>query len=215
MGVNAIRTAHNPAAPELFQLTDEMGFLVQSEFTDVWKHEKTKYDYSMNFEQCVEEDIKNWVTRDRNHHSVFMWSIGNEVYDTHGREDGVGTTIRLSDLTRKWDYMHNASITFASNYLEWEPTQQAAQEIEIVGYNYGEKLYEEHHKKYPSWIIYGSETCAVVQSRGVYHFPLSQNILTDDDLQCSSLGNSPTSWGARSIESCIISDRDCSFSLGQ
>src|SRR5699024_9232770 len=61
MGVNAIRTAHNPAAPELFQLADEMGFLVQSEFTDVWKHGKTKYDYSVNFEQCVEEDVKNWV----------------------------------------------------------------------------------------------------------------------------------------------------------
>lgn len=215
MGVNAIRTAHNPAAPELFHLADEMGFLVQSEFTDVWKHAKTKYDYSKNFEQCVEEDVKSWVTRDRNHPSVFMWSIGNEVYDTHGREDGTETLIRLRDLTRKWDYRHNAPITFASNYLEWEPTQQAAQELELVGYNYGEKLYEAHHKKYPNWIIYGSETCAVVQSRGVYHFPLSQNILTDDDLQCSSLGNSPTSWGAKSIESCLILDRDCPFSLGQ
>src|SRR5690606_1337385 len=82
------------------------------------------------------------------------------------------------------------------------------------GYNYAEKYYEEHHAKHPDWMIYGSETGSVVQSRGIYHFPLSQEILSDDDLQCSSLGNSITSWGARSIEKCITDDRDAKFSAG-
>ena len=67
----------------------------------------------------------------------------------------------------------------------------------------------------PDWILFGSETCATVQSRGIYHFPLSRSILADDDLQCSALGNSSTSWGARSVESCIYADRDTLYSLGQ
>ncbi len=215
MGVNAIRTAHNPAAPELFDLADEMGFLIQSEFSDVWKHKKTEYDYSNFFEEWVEEDMKSWVSRDRNHPSLFMWSIGNEIYDTHGRKDGFETTVYLKKLTQNLDYMNNAAITFGSNYLGWKPTQKAANELDLIGYNYGENLYENHHKNHPKWIIYGSETCATVQSRGVYHFPFSENILTDDDWQCSSLGNSSTSWGTKSIETCINDDQAKDFSLGQ
>ena len=69
--------------------------------------------------------------------------------------------------------------------------------MKIVGYNYGEKYYDEHHKEHPGWVIYGSETGSVVQSRGVYHFPYEVPILADDDEQCSALGNSTTSWGAK------------------
>src|SRR5699024_7224792 len=80
---------------------------------------------------------------------------------------------------------------------------------------YAEKYYEQHHETYPDWVIYGSETSAVVQSRGVYRFPYEQSILADDDEQCSSLGNSATSWGAKSVQDCIVIDRDIPFSLGQ
>lgn len=215
MGVNAIRTAHNPAANEFYDLADEMGFLIQSEFTDVWKHGKNKYDYASSFEEWYEKDIESWIKRERNHSSIFMWSIGNEIYDTHGREDGRETTKQLRDLTRSYDYLRNAVITFGSNYLQWEGSQQSADELEAVGYNYGEILYKKHHEEKPNWVIYGSETCSVVQSRGIYHFPLSKSILSDDDFQCSALGNSTTSWGAKSVEDCIIKDRDCPFSLGQ
>ena len=85
----------------------------------------------------------------------------------------------------------------------------------MIGYNYAEKYYKEHHEKHPDWVIYGSETCSIVQSRGIYHFPLSTGILADDDEQCSALGNSITSWGAKSLEDCISMDRDMEFSLGQ
>ncbi len=215
MGVNAIRTAHNPFSREFYQLADEMGFLVQSELTDIWLHPKNQNDYSRFFDEWVERDVAAWINRDRNHPSVFMWSIGNEIYDTHGRDDGIATTERLIQLVKRFDPLHNAYITFGSNYLLWENSQKAADLLEAVGYNYAEKIYAEHHERYPEWVIYGSETCSVVQSRGVYHFPLSQSMLADDDFQCSALGNSRTSWGADSVERCILDDRNTPYSLGQ
>ncbi len=215
MGVNAIRTAHNPFSKEFYELTDELGFLVQSEFVDMWHHPKNPNDYARFFDEWVETDVAAWIKRDRNYCSIFMWSIGNEIYDTHGRQDGLETTNYLMALVKKYDYRRNALLTFGSNYLLWENTQKAAAMLEAVGYNYTESKYDAHHETYPNWVIYGSETASVAQSRGVYHFPLSQITLSDDDHQCSSLGNSRTSWGAESIEACILGERDCSFSLGQ
>jgi beta-galactosidase len=87
--------------------------------------------------------------------------------------------------------------------------------VKLVGYNYGEKLYESHHAAHPDWVIFGAETCSTVQSRGVYHFPLSQSVLSDDDMQCSALGNSTTSWGAKSVEDCVLFDQKTPYSLGQ
>ncbi len=72
--------------------------------------------------------------------------------------------------------------------------------VKNAGYNYGEKYYADHHKNHPEWVIYGSETASIVQSRGIYHFPYRQSVLTDEDEQCSALGNSTTSWGAKSVE---------------
>ncbi|MBS4209341.1 glycoside hydrolase family 2 TIM barrel-domain containing protein [Bacillus sp. FJAT-50079] len=215
MGVNAIRTAHNMPAKELMELTDEMGFLVVSEAFDMWERSKTTYDYARFFNEWALADVKSWVKRDRNHPSLLMWSIGNEVYDTHADERGQELTKMLISYVRKYDPKENAVITFGSNYLPWENTQKCADLLKVVGYNYSEKYYEQHHKKHPDWMIYGSETASVVQSRGIYHFPFEQSILADDDEQCSALGNSSTSWGAKSAEACIIAERDTPFSLGQ
>lgn len=215
MGVNALRTAHNMPSVEFMSLADEMGFLVMSESFDCWKHSKTEYDYGRFFEEWAEKDIKNWVRRDRNHPSVFMWSVGNEIYDMHADEAGQETLKKLMAAVLISDPMLNARVTFGSNFLPWENTQKCADIIKLTGYNYSEKLYEKHHRDHPDWIIYGSETSSLVQSRGIYHFPMSREILAEDDMQCSSLGNSITSWGAPSIESCILNDRKCEFSLGQ
>ena len=214
MGCNAIRFAHNPPARDFLDITDSMGILVMDEAFDMWKNAKNPYDYARFFDEWHERDIEAFVKRDRNHPSVFMWSIGNEISDTHAREDGIETTRELIDLVRRYDPKGNAYITLASNYMPWLPTQKCMDIIKLAGYNYGEKCYEEHHKKYPDWIIYGSETSSVAASRGVYHFPLSQSVLADDDEQCSALGNSTTSWGAKSTEACIASDRDFKHSLG-
>ena len=115
---------------------------------------------------------------------------------------------------QRYDPKQNASVTIGSNYMPWENAQLCADIVKVAGYNYAEKYYEKHHQAHPDWIIYGGETASVVQSRGIYHFPFEKSILADDDEQCSSLGNSSTSWG-KSAEACILAERDMPFSLGQ
>ena len=214
MGANAIRTAHNMCAVELLELADEMGFLILNESFDMWEKPKNQYDYARFFKEWAAYDVANWIRRDRNHPCVIMWMIGNEIYDTHAGERGQELTRFLMEQVYQHDSKHNAPVTLGSNYMPWENAQKCADIVKLVGYNYGEKYYDLHHEKYKDWVIYGSETASIVQSRGIYHFPLAAGILCEDDEQCSSLGNSITSWGARSIEKCITDDRDARYSLG-
>lgn len=215
MGVNAVRGTHNMMAPGFTELADEMGLLVVSEAFDMWERAKTTYDYARFFKEWSARDVESWVKRDRNHPSVILWSIGNEIYDTHADERGQEITRYLKELVEKYDPEKNAAVTIGSNYMPWENAQKCADIVKLAGYNYSEKYYEQHHKEHPDWVIYGSETSSIVQSRGVYHFPLKAGILSEDDEQCSSLGNSSTSWGAKSMEECITKDRDTEFSMGQ
>lgn len=215
MGVNAVRGAHNMMAPGFVRLADEMGILLISEAFDMWEKSKTAYDYGRFFKKWWAKDVESWIKRDRNHPSVIMWSIGNEIYDTHADERGQELTALLKKEAEKYDPEKNASVTIGSNYMPWENAQKCADIIKLAGYNYSEKYYEEHHRKHPDWIIYGSETSSIVQSRGVYHFPLKAGILAEDDEQCSALGNSAASWGARSMEACAVTDRDTDYSMGQ
>lgn len=215
MGVNAVRGAHNMMAPGFVQLADEMGILLISEAFDMWERPKTAYDYARFFKEWWKKDVESWVKRDRNHPSIIMWSIGNEIYDTHVDERGRELTLLLKNEVEKYDSEKNASVTIGSNYMPWENAQKCADLIKLAGYNYSEKYYKEHHRMHPDWVIYGSETSSIVQSRGVYHFPLKAGILAEDDEQCSALGNSATSWGARSMEECAAVDRDMEYSLGQ
>ncbi|MBQ1537823.1 MAG: DUF4982 domain-containing protein [Ruminococcus sp.] len=215
MGVNAIRTSHNPPAVELMELADEMGFLILSEGFDMWELKKTDYDYARFFPEWVERDVASWVRRDRCHPSLIGWSIGNEIYDTHVSERGQEVTSLLSRLVRLHDPRGNGSVTIGSNYMSSDNAQRCADILKIAGYNYAERLYDEHHAAHPDWCIYGSETSSVVQSRGIYHFPRDIAILSDDDEQCSSLGNSAPIWAAKSWEACIIPDRDREYCAGQ
>ena len=215
MGTNAIRTAHNVFAVEFQELADEMGILVVSEIFDMWKNSKTKNDYSRFFVSWAERDMASWIRRDRNCPSVIMWSIGNEISDTHHDRGGEATTKWLADMVTEHDPKGHAPATIGSNFMPWENARFCADIVKYAGYNYAEKYYEQHKPLYPDWIFYGSETCSTVQSRGVYKFPFAQSVMADDDEQCSSLGNSRTSWGARSTEGCIIDDRDHAYSLGQ
>ncbi len=214
MGVNALRTSHNMPAKEFMELADEMGFLVVAEAFDMWERPKTQYDYARFLKEWYPADVASWIRRDRNHPSLLMWSIGNEIYDTHADEHGLEITKYLTEAVHTHDPRENAPVTIGSNYMPWENAQKCADYVKYAGYNYGEMCYEEHHKAHPDWYIYGSETCSTVQSRGVYKFPFEQSVLCDDDEQCSSLGNCTTSWGAKSTEQCIYSDRDAKFSMG-
>ena len=215
MGVNAIRTAHNMPAVGLLELADEMGFLVMDEAFDMWESSKTEYDYGRFFKEWQERDVRSWIRRDRNHPSIFMWSIGNEIYDTHKDEHGQDITRYLQHEVMENDPRGNAVIGMGSNYMPWENTRKCADILKYVGYNYAEKFYDEHHKEHPDWYIFGSETSSTVQSRGIYHFPYERQVLADDNWQCSSLGNSTTSWGAPNSEYCVIQERDHDFSMGQ
>ena len=215
MGVNSIRTSHNPPAPELMDLADEMGILIDSEAFDMWELKKTEYDYARFFPEWHQKDVKSWIRRDRNHVSVIMWSIGNEIYDTHASRRGEETACRLKSLVKLYDYRNTRPVTIGSNYMYGQGAQNCAEHMDTVGYNYAERLYDEHHKAHPEWIIYGSETGSTIQSRGVYHFPASKMTSTHDDHQCSSLMNCATGWGSPSVEYNITQDRIREFCLGQ
>ena len=213
MGINSIRCSHNPPPKAWMNLADEMGLLIDDECFDMWEKTKTPFDYGNYFNEWHEKDTISWVRKDRNHPCLIMWSIGNEIYDTHVG-NGFEITKQLSKIVEHFDPKKNGLITIASNYMMTDGAQNCAKEIDVVGYNYLERLYDEHHKKY-GWKIYGSETSSTVQSRGIYHFPQNLTLVTYDDLQCSSLGNCTTTWGARSTEAVITGDRDKKFSAGQ
>lgn len=215
MGVNAIRTSHNMPAKGFMELADEMGIMLDSEAFDMWRRPKTEYDYARFFETDCRKDIASWVREGRNHPSIIMWSVGNEIYDCHGDASAVRLTADLKKYVEENDYLHNAFVTHASNYMAWQGAQNCTDELKLAGYNYGEKLYDAQHEAHPDWMIYGSETSSTVQSRGVYHFPMKVSVMADDDEQCSALGNCTTSWGASSIEYVITADRDREFSAGQ
>ena len=126
MGCNGIRTSHNPPAPELLDLCDEMGFIVMDEAFDMWKQEKTKYDYHLDWDEWHKKDLEDQILRDRNHPSVFIWSIGNEIPEQWAKDSSgyriakeLGQIVRSLDKTRpitsalnnhNWDYSRSAWI---------------------------------------------------------------------------------------------------------
>ena len=214
MGVNAVRCSHNPPPRSWMDLADEMGLMVDDEAFDMWEKPKTEFDYGNYFNEWAVKDTTNWVRKDRNHPSLIMWSLGNEIYDTHvGR--GYEITKLLKETVLKNDPHKAAPITIGSNYMMTEGAQKCATLIDTVGYNYLERLYDEHHKLYPNWKIYGSETSSTVQSRGIYHFPESLKLVTFSDGQCSCLGNCSTPWSAPNTQAVVTWERDCSYSAGQ
>ncbi len=214
MGVNAVRTSHNMPAIGFMELCDELGILVDSEAFDMWERPKTEFDYSRFFPEWFEKDVASWVRRDRNHPSVIMWSVGNEIYDTHFSDRGREVAKMLHEAVRKNDPRCNAPTTIGSNYMPWQGAQNCAMEVDLAGYNYGENLYQLHHEQHPEWCIYGSETTSGVKSRGVYHFPRDTAFLTHDDLQCSSLGNCRAGAAAPMPQQIIAKDRDTDFCAG-
>lgn len=213
MGVNAIRTSHNMPARQLVQLCDEMGLLVDSEAFDMWEKPKTEFDNHRFFTEHAERDVRSWIERDRNHPCIIMWSIGNEINDTIDPH-GLDITKRLYEYVLKYDPKGNAAPTIGSNYMGNENAQKCSDVVKLAGYNYSEYLYDEHHAKYPDWVIYGSETASAVRSRGIYRFPAELPLLTGEDCQCSSLDNSVVGWGSSAMKSWRL-DRDCPFCCGQ
>ncbi len=169
MGVNALRTSHNPPSPELLQVCDRLGIVVIVEAFDEWKMGKVPNGYNKYFDQWHEKDLRDMIQRDRNHPSVIMWSIGNEILE-QSKEDGWKLTKHLNDICHDEDNTRPTTIGF--NYYPAPFVNKLAYQVDIVGMNYWPLSYTEIKEQNPNMILYGSETSSQTSSRGVYHFPI-------------------------------------------
>ena len=190
MGCNAIRTAHNPPAPELLELTDRMGFLVMDEIFDVWERRKTPLDFHLIFPEWHEQDTRAFIRRDRNHPSVIIWSYGNEVGEQYTGEEGAALAEKLEEIVKEEDPTRpaTASLNFA------KPGMAMPEVIELISLNYqGEgirdapayshlrgirtsPMYPAFHEAFPGKVIVSSETASTLSTRGTYLFPVFEGI---------------------------------------
>ncbi len=191
MGCNAIRTAHNPPAPELLELTDKMGFLVMDEAFDVWERKKTPLDFHLIFPEWHEQDLRAMVRRDRNCPSVIMWSYGNEVGEQYTDEEGAEIGRTLHNIIKDEDTTRPT--TSAMNWAKSDMPFPVV--MDVISFNYqGEGIrqdplfkdvkdriktepqYDIFHEKFPNKVILSSETASAFSSRGIYYFPVTEKI---------------------------------------
>jgi beta-galactosidase len=187
MGCNAIRMSHNPPAPELLELTDQMGFLVIDEIFDSWERKKTPHDFHLIFPDWSEPDTRAFIRRDRNCPSVIIWSFGNEVGEQYTGADGATVAKRLHDFVNEEDPTRPTilGVNFA------KPDMELPAVPELIGLNYqGEGIrqdpefegtdrirtapqYIPFHSKFPEKVILSTETASAFSSRGIYLFPVT------------------------------------------
>jgi beta-galactosidase len=190
MGVNAIRTSHNPASPEQLDLCDKMGILVQEEAFDCWKLPKVENDYSKYWDTWHETDLRDMIRRDRNRPSIIMWSIGNEIREQN-KEDGYLLARKLHGIVKEEDASRPTTAGF--NNLNAAIKNGLAAEIDLVGANYKPADYAAVMKNNTDWIVYGCETSSCVSSRGVNHLPL-EKYDKHPSLQVSSYDINSPGW---------------------
>nr|WP_233173519.1 beta-galactosidase GalB [Pedobacter sp. ASV19] len=169
MGCNAIRTAHNPPAPELLDLCDKMGFLVMDEAFDMWKKKKNSKDYHLNWAEWHRKDLGDMVKRDRNHPSVILWSIGNEIREQFD-STGVEMTKELVKLVKDLDTSRLVVSALTETDAKKNFIYQAGA-LDIYGLNYNHKLYKDFPKNYPGQKFLATETTSSLDTRGFYEMP--------------------------------------------
>ncbi len=179
MGCNAIRTSHNPPAPELMELADEMGILVMDEAFDVWARQKAPFDFHLIFPDWLKQDLRAQIRRDRNHPSVILWSIGNEVGEQFTGTNGAVLAKQLCDIVHEEDPTRPA--TSAMNWSR--PDDPLPAVLDAIGLNYqgagirgSPGRYPAFHEKFPDKFIFGSETASALSSRGEYIFPVTHGV---------------------------------------
>lgn len=168
MGCNGIRTSHNPPAPELLDLCDKMGFIVMDEAFDCWEKGKVKYDYHLYFKEWHKRDLEDQIVRDRNHPSVMIWSIGNEIpqqTDTAALRIApeLAAIVHSLDMTRP--------ITTANDHPDKYNQIVKSGAIDLVGYNYHHQLYEKFKQDFPGKKFIATETTSALETRGYYDMP--------------------------------------------
>lgn len=171
MGANAIRTSHNPPAPELLDLADRMGFVVMDEAFDMWRKQKTEFDYHLDFPEWHERDIADMVRRDRNHPSVFIWSIGNEVMEQWVNGDSTAAPIarELAGIIRRLD--PTRPITSASNNGSSENPVFTSGALDLLGHNYHHEKWADFPTQFPGQKFIITEAMSAYNSRGFYEQP--------------------------------------------
>jgi beta-galactosidase len=190
MGCNAIRTSHNPPAPELLELTDRMGFLVMDEIFDAWVRQKTPFDFHLIFPDWHEPDLRAMICRDRNHPSVMLWSVGNEVGEQYTGAPGAGIATELCAIAHDQDPTRPA--TSSMNAARSDSPFAAVWDVISLNYQ-GEGIrdtpefaafkgirtppqYPAFREKFPDKLILSSESAAAFSSRGVYLFPVAKGM---------------------------------------
>ena len=169
MGCNAIRFSHNPPASEYLDLCDQMGFLVIDEAFDMWQKRKNKYDYHLDFKEWHKKDLEAMVLRDRNHPSVIMWSIGNEIREQF---DSTGTTIteELVSILKGMDNSRPITTALTETFPEKNFITKA-NTLDVLGFNYKDYDYAALPKRFPGQKFIALETASALGTRGVYEFP--------------------------------------------
>jgi len=192
MGCDAIRTSHNMPSQMQMQVCDSLGMMVMAESFDMWIYPKCKNGYARFFKEWSDRDIENLVKNHRNHPSIVMWSIGNEIPEQWSQE-GVDISKRLQDVCHKFD--PTRPVTQGMDKAEAAIKSGFAQVMDVAGFNYRVHKYKNSIKSLPQGFLLGSETASTVSSRGVYKFPV---VVTDHaeypDGQCSSYDTEYCSW---------------------
>ena len=171
MGCNAIRTSHNPPAPELLDLCDRLGMLVMDESFDCWKGGKSGNDYHRLWDDWHEKDWRAELHRDRNHPCIILWSIGNEVVE-QGSPAGLVISAELTRIAHEEDPTRPTTAACSDVRAAFNGFQKS---LDVFGYNYKPTGYGRAHDANPGLPIFGSETASCVSSRGEYFFPVSTN----------------------------------------
>ena len=171
MGTNAIRTSHNPPAPELLDLADRMGFVVLDEAFDMWREHKKPNDYHLLFDEWHDKDLRAQIRRDRNHPSVIAWSTGNEIPE-QGAPEGWKLAAHMAEIARGEDRTRPVTSAYSNidaGYNGWQNV------VDVFGYNYKPQEYGKFHAYAPHIPLFGSETASTISSRGEYFFPVSDD----------------------------------------
>ena len=184
MGCDAIRTAHNMPSTWQMEICDSMGMMVMAESFDMWIYPKCKNGYALNFKEWADKDIENLVLNHRNHPSIVMWSIGNEIPEQWSKE-GRRISEHLQNLCHKFD--PTRPVTQGMDRAEEALKSGFAQVMDVPGFNYRVHKYDKNIRQLPKGFLLGSETASTVSSRGVYKFPVeASHSKTYADGQCSS-----------------------------
>ncbi|MDA6068303.1 DUF4982 domain-containing protein [Flavobacterium sp. AC] len=169
MGTNAIRMSHNPHSLEMMQLCDEMGFIVQDEAFDVWKKKKVTNDYHKDWDAWHKQDLEDFIKRDRNHPSVMMWSIGNEIREQFD-STGIAITRELAKIVKSLDTTRPVTAALTENIIEKNFIYQSGA-LDLLGFNYKHEDYKDFPERFKGQKILASESVSALETRGHYDFP--------------------------------------------